>query len=81
MYGAAGAAGIVNKISKLPLEYSHHEVELQYGTIGRKQAAFDFGGPVGQSDDMFYRVVGLVRQGRPTTISPTTAICCSRPSR
>ncbi|MBO9171660.1 TonB-dependent siderophore receptor [Rhizobium sp. L245/93] len=63
MYGAAGAAGIVNKISKLPLEYSHHEVELQYGTIGRKQAAFDFGGPVGQSDDMFYRVVGLVRQG------------------
>jgi iron complex outermembrane receptor protein len=63
MYGAASAAGIVNKISKLPQEETHHEVELQYGTVGRKQAAFDFGGPVGESDDLFYRVVGLVREG------------------
>jgi iron complex outermembrane receptor protein len=63
MYGAASAAGIVNKVSKLPQEDAHHEVELQYGTIGRKQAAFDFGGPVGESDEMFYRVVGLVREG------------------
>lgn len=63
MYGAASAAGIVNKISKLPLQEAHHEVELQYGTVGRKQAAFDFGGPIGQSNDAFYRVVGLVREG------------------
>lgn len=61
MYGAASAAGIVNRISKLPLEEEHHEVELQYGTIGRKQAAFDFGGPI--NDELFYRVVGLVREG------------------
>jgi len=47
MYGAASAAGIVNKISKLPQKEAHREVELQYGTIGRKQAAFDFGGSVG----------------------------------
>ncbi|URK88907.1 TonB-dependent receptor [Rhizobium sp. RCAM05350] len=57
MYGAASAAGIVNRISKLPFEEAHREVELQYGTIGRAQAAFDFGGPAG--DGMFYRVVGL----------------------
>ncbi|WP_430245237.1 TonB-dependent siderophore receptor [Neorhizobium sp. DAR64861/K0K2] len=63
MYGAASAAGIVNKISKLPLEEAHHEVEVQYGTVGRKQAAFDFGGPVGESGDLFYRVVGLAREG------------------
>ncbi len=63
MYGAASAAGIVNKISKLPQKQAHNEVELQYGTIGRKQAAFDFGGPVGENDDLFYRVVGLVREG------------------
>ncbi len=63
MYGAASAAGIVNKISKLPQPEAHREVELQYGTIGRKQAAFDFGGPVGESDELFYRVVGLVREG------------------
>jgi len=61
MYGAASAAGIVNRISKLPLEEAHHEVELQYGTVGRKQAAFDFGGPI--NDEMFYRVVGLAREG------------------
>lgn len=78
MYGAASAAGIVNKISKLPLQEAHHEVELQYGTVGRKQAAFDFGGPIGQSNDAFYRVVGLVREGRPTTIFRTTVTCCSR---
>ncbi|MCV9966136.1 TonB-dependent siderophore receptor [Pararhizobium sp. BT-229] len=59
MYGGASAAGIVNRISKMPLEETHREVELQYGTIGRAQAAFDFGGPAG--DGMFYRVVGLAR--------------------
>ncbi|MGV1754662.1 TonB-dependent siderophore receptor [Agrobacterium sp. CG674] len=64
MYGAASAAGIVNKISKLPLKDAHHEIEVQYGTIARKQAAFDFGGPIGESDELFYRVVGLVRQGK-----------------
>ncbi len=61
MYGAASAAGIVNRISKLPLEEAHHEVELQYGTFGRKQAAFDFGGPI--NDEITYRVVGLARAG------------------
>ncbi|MDM9629040.1 TonB-dependent siderophore receptor [Rhizobium sp. S152] len=61
MYGAASAAGIVNRISKLPLDDEHHEVELQYGTIGRKQAAFDFGGPI--NDEIDYRLVGLARAG------------------
>jgi iron complex outermembrane receptor protein len=61
MYGAASAAGIVNRISKLPLDEAHHEVELQYGTIGRKQAAFDFGGPI--NDEVNYRLVGLAREG------------------
>lgn len=63
MYGAASAAGVVNKISKLPQKETHREVELQYGTIGRKQAAFDVGGSVGDSNEMFYRVVGLYRDG------------------
>ncbi|SFA73831.1 iron complex outermembrane recepter protein [Rhizobium sp. NFR07] len=63
MYGAASAAGIVNKISKLPLKDAHNEVEFQYGTIGRKQAAFDFGGPIGEGDEMYYRIVGLARDG------------------
>lgn len=63
MYGAASAAGVVNKISKLPQKEEHREVELQAGTIGRKQAAFDFGGTVGEGDDMYYRVVGLARKG------------------
>lgn len=61
MYGAASAAGIVNRISKLPLEETHREVELQYGTVDRKQAAFDIGGPI--NDELFYRVVGLARDG------------------
>ncbi|MFS2151969.1 TonB-dependent siderophore receptor [Rhizobium sp. Rhizsp42] len=61
MYGAASAAGIVNRISKLPLDEAHHEIELQYGTFGRKQAAFDFGGPI--NDEIDYRLVGLARAG------------------
>jgi iron complex outermembrane receptor protein len=61
MYGAASAAGIVNRISKLPLGEEHHEVELQYGTIGRKQAAFDFGGAI--NDEIDYRLAGLARAG------------------
>ena len=61
MYGAASAAGIVNRISKLPLAEEHREVELQYGTIGRKQVAFDFGGAI--NDEIDYRLVGLAREG------------------
>ncbi len=61
MYGAASAAGIVNRISKLPLGEEHHEIELQYGTFGRKQAAFDFGGSI--NDEIDYRLVGLARAG------------------
>ncbi len=63
MYGAAGAGGIVNRISKMPEEEPHREVELQYGTIGRAQAAFDVGGPVTADGDVLYRIVGLLRNG------------------
>ncbi|NUS68364.1 MAG: TonB-dependent receptor plug domain-containing protein, partial [Ensifer adhaerens] len=63
MYGAAGVGGIVNRISKMPEGEPHREVDLQYGTIGRAQAAFDVGGPATADGDVLYRIVGLLRNG------------------
>ncbi|KQU77416.1 hypothetical protein ASD00_10225 [Ensifer sp. Root31] len=63
LYGAAGVGGIVNRISKMPQDDTHREVEVQYGTIGRAQTAFDFGGPATAEGDFLYRIVGLLRNG------------------
>lgn len=61
LYGASGAGGIYNLISKRPTEDPLREVEVQYGTNQRYQGQFDFGGPVNDTDPMYYRITGLMR--------------------
>jgi iron complex outermembrane receptor protein len=43
MFGRGDAGGIVNRITKLPTPTPIREVELQYGSFGRKRIAGDFG--------------------------------------
>ncbi|WP_377137015.1 TonB-dependent siderophore receptor [Rubritalea spongiae] len=62
LYGQGALGGIVNTISKLPQETAQREINLQYGSHDRRQAAFDFTGPIGESGNFFYRLVGLVRE-------------------
>ena len=64
IYGASSTGGIVDLISKRPTEVPFHEVELQGGSFGRLQGAFDLSGPVASEPGLLYRLTGLVRDAR-----------------
>jgi iron complex outermembrane receptor protein len=61
LYGQSDAGGIVNKTSKKPTEDDVRQIELQYGSHQRKQAAFDIGGAANEDDSVLYRVIGVVK--------------------
>lgn len=61
LYGASGAGGLYNLISKRPTEETLREVQAQYGSHGRKQAQFDFSGAVAPDSPFSYRLTGLLR--------------------
>ncbi|WMD20869.1 TonB-dependent siderophore receptor [Achromobacter seleniivolatilans] len=58
-FGQGDAGGIINNVSKKPTGERIREVELQYGSFDRKQAAFDLGDAFGVNDTLSYRLVGL----------------------
>lgn len=64
VYGASSSGGIVDIISKRPTEEKIREVELQYGSYGRVQGAFDLSGPVTEDGSILYRLTGVARDGR-----------------
>lgn len=61
LYGATGAGGLYNLITKRPTEDPFHEVLAQFGTNQRYQSQFDFSGPVNDTDPLYYRLTGLLR--------------------
>lgn len=61
LYGAGSPGGVVNHISKRPLDTPFHEVGVQYGNFKRAQAQFDFSGPINQDKRFLYRLVGVGR--------------------
>ncbi len=69
LYGASGAGGLYNLITKRPTEEPFHEVQLQYGTEQRYQTQFDFSGPVNDQDPFYYRLTGLYRDANTEQIS------------
>nr|WP_255469284.1 TonB-dependent siderophore receptor [Achromobacter sp. UMC46] len=58
MYGQGGPGGVVNQVSKRPLEETLREVEVQVGNYDFRRANFDFGGPVDEEGKYLYRLVG-----------------------
>jgi iron complex outermembrane receptor protein len=64
IYGASSSGGIVDIISKRPTEEELREIELQYGSYGRVQAAFDLSGPVTDDGSVLYRLTGVARDAR-----------------
>ncbi|RCW71242.1 TonB-dependent siderophore receptor [Pseudorhodoferax soli] len=60
LFGAGTAAGVVNMVSKRPLQEVQREVGVQFGSWGRKQVQADLTGPL--SADWSYRLVALHRQ-------------------
>lgn len=58
MYGQGGPGGVVNQVSKRPLEETLRDVEVQVGNYDYRRANFDFGGPVDEEGKYLYRLVG-----------------------
>jgi iron complex outermembrane receptor protein len=61
LYGLSDAGGIVNRVSKVPTEEAHREVEIEYGSDARRQGSFDIGGPITDDGTLLYRVIGVGR--------------------
>lgn len=61
LYGATGAGGLYNVITKRPTMEPLREVGMQLGTYNRRQVQADFSGPVEGVDQLYYRLTGLGR--------------------
>ncbi|MDO9468883.1 MAG: TonB-dependent siderophore receptor [Thiobacillus sp.] len=61
LYGQADLGGIINVVTKRPQKTAAKEIELQYGSHGRKQIATDLTGPLNADASLLYRLVALKR--------------------
>ena len=59
LYGQNPPGGLINMVSKRPLEYSFNEITIQAGTDNRIQAGFDFSGPLNDQGTALYRLTGV----------------------
>ena len=62
LFGQVGVGGIVNFVSKKPIDEPFGEIGVTFGTHERRQVAFDFGGPVDRNGELSYRITGLGRE-------------------
>ncbi|MBA3594254.1 MAG: TonB-dependent siderophore receptor, partial [Polaromonas sp.] len=62
LFGAGTAAGVVNMVSKRPLEETRREVGVQFGSYGRRQLQADLTGPLSEDGRWLYRLVALTRK-------------------
>ncbi|CAO3435585.1 TonB-dependent siderophore receptor [Azospirillum doebereinerae] len=67
MYGQSGPAGVVNMVSKRPTTTPLHEIEVQGGSLGRRQIATDHGGALDADGVFSYRLTAQVRDGKSWT--------------
>ncbi|MFG1394874.1 TonB-dependent siderophore receptor [Xanthobacter agilis] len=61
LYGQTVPGGLINRISKMPVETPFAEVEAQLGDPNWLQAAFDIGGKAKEDGSILYRFTGVVR--------------------
>lgn len=61
LYGQNSPGGLLNLVSKRPSAVPIREVQIQTGSFGRAQGAFDFSGPVDPDGKILYRLTGLGR--------------------
>jgi iron complex outermembrane recepter protein len=60
LYGQSNVGGLVNVVSKRPLDAPLNETELRIGNHGRAEGLFDFSGPATQDGKVLYRLTGRV---------------------
>ncbi|WP_430390148.1 TonB-dependent siderophore receptor [Dyella sp. 20L07] len=59
LYGQASPGGVVNMVSKQPVDTPLHEVTFGIGNYNRYQMGFDVGGPLDQDGKWLYRLTGI----------------------
>ncbi|MHC8287429.1 TonB-dependent siderophore receptor [Pseudomonas sp. XS1P51] len=59
LYGQASPSGVVNMVSKRPLDTPFHEIGVEYGTFNKKRTTFDLSGPLDDQGVYSYRLAGL----------------------
>ena len=64
LYGLGSPGGIVDVTTKRPPMTAFGEVQVQAGNYDRYQGSFDVGGPVPGSDQLYYRLTGLLRDAK-----------------
>ncbi|HEV2508744.1 TonB-dependent siderophore receptor [Bosea sp. (in: a-proteobacteria)] len=67
LYGQSGPGGLVNMVSKRPTATPFREIQLQTGSYGRLQGAFDLSGPIDPQGQFLYRLTGLGRMSETQT--------------
>lgn len=61
LYGQNSPGGLLNLVSKRPSAVPLREIQLQTGSFGRAQTAFDLSGPIDPDGRVLYRLTGLAR--------------------
>lgn len=59
LYGQSPPGGLVNIVSKQPVDTPLREVFFQTGNYNRLQAGFDLGGPLNADKTLLYRLTGV----------------------
>jgi iron complex outermembrane receptor protein len=61
LFGQANPGGLLNFVSKRPVDKPLAEIQAQVGSYDRWQGAVDLGGPVAGSDKVLFRFTALAR--------------------
>lgn len=64
LYGQTSPGGLVNKVTKRPLDVPFNEVRLEYGSDNWRQLQFDSTGPLDKKGQFLYRITGLGREAQ-----------------
>jgi iron complex outermembrane receptor protein len=62
LFGSGTAAGIVNMVSKRPLQETQREVGVQLGSWNRRQLQADLTGPLTADGQWSYRLIAVARE-------------------
>src|SRR5690606_38221888 len=62
LYGQGSTGGVINMVSKRPLDAFQGEVGVQLGSHDRKQIQADLTGPLTEDGRLLYRIVALKRE-------------------
>ena len=61
LYGQGEPSGLINYVSKRPLDKPFHELEILGGNYNHYSGRFDLSGPVNKENTFLYRLTGLYR--------------------